>query len=52
MNESPHESSQEPRHESSSEADLPLNPPLSAVEARVLGCLIEKEGTTPETYPL
>lgn len=32
--------------------DLPLNPPLSAEEARVLGCLIEKEGTTPETYPL
>lgn len=25
---------------------------LSAVEARVLGCLIEKEGTTPEYYPL
>lgn len=32
--------------------DLPLTPPLSAEEARVLGCLIEKEGTTPETYPL
>ncbi|MEX0914988.1 MAG: DUF480 domain-containing protein [Wenzhouxiangellaceae bacterium] len=32
--------------------DLPLDPPLSAEEARVLGCLIEKEGTTPETYPL
>jgi hypothetical protein len=26
--------------------------PLSAVEARVLGCLIEKQLTTPEAYPL
>jgi uncharacterized protein YceH (UPF0502 family) len=26
--------------------------PLDAVEARVLGCLIEKEATTPEYYPL
>lgn len=25
---------------------------LNAVEARVLGCLIEKESTTPEYYPL
>ncbi len=25
---------------------------LNAIEARVLGCLIEKEATTPETYPL
>ncbi|MFU8878129.1 MAG: YceH family protein, partial [Wenzhouxiangellaceae bacterium] len=31
---------------------LPLEPPLSAEEARVLGCLIEKQATTPETYPL
>jgi uncharacterized protein YceH (UPF0502 family) len=31
---------------------LPLDPPLSAEEARVLGCLIEKEATTPEAYPL
>lgn len=30
----------------------PLEPPLSAEEARVLGCLIEKEATTPEAYPL
>ncbi len=33
-----------------------LNPsglmPLTAVEARVLGCLIEKQSTTPEAYPL
>ncbi len=30
----------------------PLDPPLSPEEARVLGCLIEKEATTPEAYPL
>ena len=29
--------------------DLPL---LTAAEARVLGCLIEKEATTPDAYPL
>lgn len=27
-------------------------PVLSAAEARVLGCLIEKEATTPDAYPL
>lgn len=26
--------------------------PLSAVEARALGCLVEKQATTPESYPL
>lgn len=26
--------------------------PLSAVEVRALGCLIEKQATTPESYPL
>jgi uncharacterized protein YceH (UPF0502 family) len=31
--------------------DLDL-PPLTATEARVLGCLIEKEATTPDAYPL
>ncbi|MBE2213796.1 MAG: YceH family protein, partial [Opitutaceae bacterium] len=30
----------------------PLPEPLSALEARVLGCLIEKELSTPEYYPL
>lgn len=25
---------------------------LSAIEARILGCLVEKEATTPEQYPL
>lgn len=29
-----------------------LTPTLSDVEARVLGCLIEKAATTPEQYPL
>ncbi|HKL51656.1 MAG TPA: DUF480 domain-containing protein [Wenzhouxiangellaceae bacterium] len=56
MNESSQESQPESSPESSpgasNESELPLNPPLSAIEARVLGCLIEKEATTPETYPL
>src|SRR6056297_1807269 len=34
------------------DAPLPLDEPLSPEEARVLGCLIEKEATTPEAYPL
>ena len=25
---------------------------LSAIEARILGCLAEKEATTPDAYPL
>src|SRR5512145_1521192 len=29
-----------------------MNLPLSAIEARILGALIEKELTTPEYYPL
>ena len=29
-----------------------MNVVLSDVEARVLGCLVEKEITTPEYYPL
>lgn len=33
----------------SASPDLPL---LTATEARVLGCLIEKEATTPDAYPL
>ena len=37
---------------SASDLVLPFDPPLSAEEARVLGCLIEKAATTPETYPL
>jgi uncharacterized protein len=32
--------------------EYPENPPLSLLEARVLGCLIEKEFTTPDVYPL
>ncbi|WP_263143376.1 DUF480 domain-containing protein [Pseudomonas sp. RIT-PI-AD] len=34
----------------SSEPDAPA--PLTASEARILGCLIEKQATTPEAYPL
>jgi uncharacterized protein YceH (UPF0502 family) len=30
----------------------PLAEPLSAIEARILGCLVEKQTTTPESYPL
>jgi uncharacterized protein len=32
--------------------DTTAFPPLNAVEARALGCLIEKEATTPDAYPL
>ncbi len=32
--------------------DTPTVPVLSAIEARALGCLIEKEATTPDAYPL
>ncbi|HVJ39050.1 MAG TPA: DUF480 domain-containing protein [Stenotrophomonas sp.] len=33
-------------------ADLPQIPVLDPAQARVLGCLVEKEATTPDTYPL
>jgi hypothetical protein len=33
-------------------SDTPDLPLLTAAEARVLGCLIEKEATTPDAYPL
>ena len=33
-------------------ADTTIVPLLNAAEARVLGCLIEKEATTPDAYPL
>ncbi|MDW3716507.1 MULTISPECIES: YceH family protein [Pseudomonas] len=37
----------------SSEIETPFsNEPLSAVEVRLLGSLIEKQATTPESYPL
>ena len=32
--------------------DSPPIPLLDPVQARVLGCLVEKEATTPDTYPL
>src|SRR5579863_6564271 len=31
---------------------LYMNIEISSIEARVIGCLIEKEITTPEQYPL
>jgi len=34
------------------DSSWPLDPPLAPEEARVLGCLIEKESQTPENYPL
>jgi uncharacterized protein YceH (UPF0502 family) len=33
-------------------ADTASIPVLDPVQARVLGCLVEKEATTPDTYPL
>lgn len=32
--------------------EMPAAPPLDPIEARILGCLIEKAATTPEVYPL
>ena len=29
-----------------------MNTVLSLIEARIIGCLIEKEVTTPDHYPL
>lgn len=35
------------------EPQAPVSPePLNAIEARILGCLIEKQALTPESYPL
>lgn len=34
------------------ENKLPMSPPLSAIETRVLGALMEKQMTTPDAYPL
>ncbi|MBN8726215.1 MAG: YceH family protein [Xanthomonadales bacterium] len=34
------------------EGGSPALEPLDAVEARILGCLVEKAATTPEVYPL
>jgi uncharacterized protein YceH (UPF0502 family) len=34
------------------DASAPAEPKLTAVEARVLGCLMEKQRTTPDAYPL
>lgn len=42
----------EDRDEAETAGEEPQGVRLSAVEARVLGCLIEKESTTPDAYPL
>lgn len=34
------------------EGGSPALQPLDAIEARILGCLVEKAATTPEVYPL
>lgn len=34
------------------ELPVTLQEPLDAVEIRILGCLVEKQATTPESYPL
>jgi uncharacterized protein YceH (UPF0502 family) len=39
-------------HADSAATDTPLPPQLTAVEARILGCLVEKAATTPDVYPL
>ncbi len=33
-------------------SDAPVKPPFSAEEIRILGCLMEKQLTTPNNYPL
>jgi len=40
------------RHQPDSGEPELLDPPLTTEQARVIGCLIEKESTTPEAYPL
>lgn len=42
----------DPESPEAATAALPWELPLTVEEARVLGCLIEKEATTPEVYPL
>lgn len=34
------------------DANAPQRPALSDVDIRILGCLVEKQATNPETYPL
>lgn len=49
MSESPPDSAL--AHEPAGDAGAPL-PVLDALEARILGALVEKQATTPEAYPL
>ncbi len=44
--------SDEPANQGDREPEEEEGIRLSAVEARVLGCLVEKEATTPDAYPL
>ena len=39
-------------HDTLDPTNTPAPPQLSAVEARILGSLVEKEATTPDVYPL
>lgn len=49
MNDSHHPT---PDETGAGETEAPDSLRLSAIEARVLGCLVEKESTTPDAYPL
>ena len=39
-------------HDTDAVETAPAVEPLTSAEARVIGCLVEKQATTPETYPL
>lgn len=39
-------------HDTDAVETAPAVDPLTSAEARVIGCLVEKQATTPETYPL
>lgn len=52
MHGTPHDDSGDGSPSGDATADAPAALRLGASQARVLGCLIEKEATTPETYPL
>ncbi len=52
MNDQPGPTESAPDPSEQAAPEFPLDPILDAEEARVLGCLIEKESTTPESYPL
>jgi uncharacterized protein YceH (UPF0502 family) len=39
-------------HDPEGAAEAPALATISAIEARILGCLVEKQATTPDQYPL